>query len=126
MRGVGIVQPWLAQHASRCIAGSQKATCRERVPKSTASSLAVLSDEDKYYYKEIPNFQLEYNASAPGDFYELLGIDVEADPGVIKSAYRDKQRLVHPDIAGMTMGTPTPDEGSLPRRFCRGFVCSAE
>lgn len=73
--------------------GGQLQICR-------SAALATLSEEDKYYYKEVPDFNTEYNASAPGDFYELLGVDQEADDGAIKSAFREKQRLVHPDIAG--------------------------
>ena len=63
-------------------------------------ALVTLSEEDKYYYKEVLDFNSQYNASAPGDYYELLGVDQEADDGSIKSAFREKQRLVHPDIAG--------------------------
>ena len=42
----------------------------------------------------------DLNAAAPGDFYELLGLDARADLPAVRAAYRSLQRLVHPDIIG--------------------------
>ena len=79
-----------------------------------ATSLVKWTDNERYYYKEVPDFRLEYNTSAPGDFYELLGISQEADVTSIKAAFREKQRLVHPDIAGYLSA-----RGRLMGRCCR-------
>ncbi|KAK9823046.1 hypothetical protein WJX81_003146 [Elliptochloris bilobata] len=37
---------------------------------------------------------------APADFYELLGLDLDAGAADVRLAYRSLQRIVHPDIAG--------------------------
>ena len=42
----------------------------------------------------------DLNTAAPGDFYELLGLDSNADPAAVRAAYRALQRIVHPDIIG--------------------------
>jgi ferredoxin len=36
----------------------------------------------------------------PDNLYDLIGVDANADPGAIKRAYYDKQKICHPDIAG--------------------------
>eukprot|EP00439_Symbiodinium_sp_Y106_P037386 s1977_g4.t1 len=39
-------------------------------------------------------------AEVPQDFYELLGVNADADADKIKKAYYDKMKICHPDIAG--------------------------
>jgi len=34
------------------------------------------------------------------NYYQLLGVDPDADPAEIKRAYRQKVRLTHPDLRG--------------------------
>jgi len=77
----------------------------ERSNHVCRTAIVPLEEGDKRFFREIPNRHAEYNASAPGDFYELLGVDKEAKSDVIKSAFRDKQRIVHPDVAGMIIPT---------------------
>ena len=48
----------------------------------------------------------DLNAAAPGDFYELLGLEPNADQAAIRTAYRGLQRIVHPDIIGKMLGSP--------------------
>ena len=47
----------------------------------------------------------DLNAAAPGNFYELLGLEASADQAAVRAAYRILQRLVHPDIIGMLWHT---------------------
>eukprot|EP00854_Cymbomonas_tetramitiformis_P016050 gene16050-19037_t len=55
----------------------------------------------RYYYKEICDEDMhDVNGGAPGDFFELLNVELGADSKSVKTAYRSLQRLVHPDIAG--------------------------
>lgn len=42
----------------------------------------------------------DLNTAAPGDFYELLGVEENADQATVRAAYRSLQRVVHPDIIG--------------------------
>ena len=64
----------------------------------------VLSDEAKEYYREISPDSSSDDArfldAAPCDFFELLGVETDADGSVVKSAFRKLQRYVHPDVAG--------------------------
>lgn len=43
----------------------------------------------------------ELSMSAPNDFFQLLGVEMEAEAPEIRLAYRSLQRIVHPDIAGI-------------------------
>lgn len=67
-----------------------------------ASALLVLADEDKEYYKEVNERGATegIDSACPADFYELLGLEVNADKDEVRAAYRSLQRLVHPDVAG--------------------------
>jgi len=38
--------------------------------------------------------------SAPGNFYELLGVSLDSDESVIKHAYHTKMKACHPDVSG--------------------------
>lgn len=62
-------------------------------------SLMALDSEAKQYYREVRNQNGTVEA-APSDFFELLGVDIDAEAAEVKAAYRALQRLVHPDIAG--------------------------
>ena len=42
----------------------------------------------------------DLNTAAPGDFYELLGLEPNANAAAVRAAYRALQRIVHPDIIG--------------------------
>mmetsp|Transcript_134647 Transcript_134647/g.340290 ORF Transcript_134647/g.340290 Transcript_134647/m.340290 type:complete len:390 (+) Transcript_134647:85-1254(+) len=37
---------------------------------------------------------------APANLYELLGVSVRVDAGALRKAYLQKQKLLHPDVAG--------------------------
>ena len=47
-----------------------------------------------------------FNAAAPSDFFQLLNLDLGASTADIKQSYRALQRLVHPDLIGMS-GAPS-------------------
>ncbi|GMH39316.1 hypothetical protein BSKO_07214 [Bryopsis sp. KO-2023] len=66
----------------------------------TDTSLITLSEEEKYYHREIRQFATELNAACPSDFYELLGLDVGASRSDVRASYKAIQKIVHPDIAG--------------------------
>ena len=39
-------------------------------------------------------------ANTNPDFFELLGVQVGTDPTAIRSSYRERMRVAHPDVAG--------------------------
>ena len=80
-----------------------------RVPRSAESSendsslALVLSPEAKEYYREVSTEHEDdarFLDAAPCDFFELLGVETDADGADVKSAFRKLQRVVHPDVAG--------------------------
>ena len=72
----------------------------------------VLSPEAKAYYREVKASHGEegdddaWLSAAPSDFFELLGLDVDAawDGTAVKRAFRRLQRVAHPDVAGPAAG----------------------
>jgi ferredoxin len=80
-----------------------------RVPRSAESYendsvlALVLSPEAKEYYREVSTEHEDdarFLDAAPCDFFELLGVETDADGADVKSAFRKLQRVVHPDVAG--------------------------
>jgi ferredoxin len=78
---------------------------RKEVEKDQEKELTtalVLSPEVKNYYKEVEGADLdpELLKAAPSDFFELLGVSENATSKEVKAAYRQLQKVSHPDIAG--------------------------
>ena len=71
--------------------------------KNDSSLALVLSPEAKEYYREVfteHEDDARFLDAAPCDFFELLGVETDADGADVKSAFRTLQRVVHPDVAG--------------------------
>ena len=83
----------------RCFRGCKRGgTCASVADASTAM---VLSPEEKEYYREVGGGSDDaLNRAAPSDFYELMGLEIDATQEQVKQAYRRLQRIMHPDIVG--------------------------
>ncbi|CAE8622894.1 unnamed protein product [Polarella glacialis] len=86
----------LAAGADRSLRGSRRARLGRRGrARRAAVSLNATSDGE---------LAVSGSSSAtdevPENFYDLLGVAFDAEPGQIKKAYLDKMKVCHPDIAG--------------------------
>ncbi|KAK9849494.1 hypothetical protein WJX84_009836 [Apatococcus fuscideae] len=109
LQGGSSTRPFSSTPASFSTVRPHRAGARKGVPWST-STLAVaqpdtfaltVSSLDAQYYREVDlGNRPDLNTAAPGDFYELLGLEANADAAAVRAAYRALQRIVHPDIIG--------------------------
>ncbi|MCJ1423031.1 hypothetical protein MMC29_000912 [Sticta canariensis] len=99
----------------RCHSLDHRTNRLAAAPTAVAESSAavVLSEYDQEYYREVDARDADLDAGAPSDFYQLLGLEYDADGPAIRGAYRALQRIAHPDIAGKP---PSKLAGS--RAFC--------
>lgn len=72
-----------------------------QLPRAMAgdpSTAMELSENE--YYKELKGVERELLQAAPSDFFELMGVSENATKAEIKAAYRQLQKIGHPDIVG--------------------------
>eukprot|EP00884_Botryococcus_braunii_P005103 jgi/Botrbrau1/14594/Bobra.242_2s0004.1 len=90
----------ILKHRLWKIASGETRRCSPAVAAENNDGVALVISTQRYYREVgVPD---ELVQGAPGDFFELLGLELDADGAQVRAAYRAKQRLVHPDIAGDT------------------------
>jgi ferredoxin len=76
---------------------------RQETDTADRNTALELSPEAKQYYKELAaggDFNANLLDAAPGNFFELLGINLDANASEVKAAYRHLLKIAHPDKAG--------------------------
>lgn len=95
-----------ADHASALVLSEyEQEYYREAIPLHVcgtcrASACFVIGQGMTINTLQVNTRDVDLNSAAPSDFYQLLGLEYDADGSAIRFAYRTLQRIAHPDIAG--------------------------
>jgi len=68
--------------------------------RASASAERASPRPDDVLEEILETIRTAREANTNPDFFELLGVQVGTDPTAIRSSYRERMRVAHPDVAG--------------------------
>ena len=79
-------------------ASARKSAAARR--RASASAERASPRPDDVLEEILETIRSAREANTNPDFFELLGVQVGTDPTAIRSSYRERMRVAHPDVAG--------------------------
>ena len=79
-------------------ASARKSAAARR--RANASAERASPRPDDVLEEILETIRTAREANTNPDFFELLGVQVGTDPTAIRSSYRERMRVAHPDVAG--------------------------